>query len=136
MMGITHHANYLRWMEEARIDFMDQLGYPYSRMEREGIMSPVKSLSCRYRRPTTFGDLISIEVFVESFDGALLNVKYKMRNQNGKPVFEASSEHAFINKEGRVVRLDKEQPEFCEALEAAMEADGKAEEAAGTVAKE
>ena len=29
MMGITHHANYIHWMEEARIDFMDQLGFPY-----------------------------------------------------------------------------------------------------------
>ena len=33
MMGVTHHANYIRWMEEARIDFMDQLGFPYRSME-------------------------------------------------------------------------------------------------------
>ena len=33
MMGVAHHANYIHWMEEARIDFMDQLGFPYSEME-------------------------------------------------------------------------------------------------------
>ena len=28
MMGVAHHANYLHWMEEARIDFMDRIGFP------------------------------------------------------------------------------------------------------------
>ena len=43
MMGIAHHANYIHWMEEARIDFMDQIGFPYSKMEAMNIFSPVKS---------------------------------------------------------------------------------------------
>ena len=37
MMGVAHHANYIHWMEEARIDFMQQLGFPYKRMEAEGV---------------------------------------------------------------------------------------------------
>ena len=45
MMGIVHHANYIRWMEEARIDFLAQLGFPYARMEAEGVLSPVRSVS-------------------------------------------------------------------------------------------
>ena len=45
MMGITHHANYIHWMEEARVDFMEQMGFPYSRMEAEGVVSPVLELS-------------------------------------------------------------------------------------------
>ena len=40
-MGIIHHANYIRWMEEARIDLMDQMGYPYRRFEEMGYLSPV-----------------------------------------------------------------------------------------------
>ena len=115
MMSLTHHSNYIRWMEEARIDFMDQMGFPYTRMESEGIVSPVRS----YKRPTTFGDTVSIEVSVESFTGARLTLAYKMTRQDGTVVCEAQSEHAFINREGRIVRLDKEQPEFCEKLKAA-----------------
>ena len=34
-MGVTHHANYLHWMEEARIDFMEQLGFPYTDLEEK-----------------------------------------------------------------------------------------------------
>ena len=39
-MGIVHHSNYIRWMEEARIDFLDQIGWNYKVMEDNGIISP------------------------------------------------------------------------------------------------
>ena len=38
MMGMVHHSNYIRWMEEARIDFMDKLGFSYRKMEEEGCL--------------------------------------------------------------------------------------------------
>lgn len=48
-MGITHHSNYVRWMEEARIHFLDQIGWDYAKLEEMGLVSPVVSVSCRYR---------------------------------------------------------------------------------------
>ena len=117
MMGITHHSNYVRWMEEARIDYMDKLGYPYSRMESEGIISPVRSVSCVYKRPTKFDELITIKVSVESFSGAMLALAYTMTGPDGETVCEARSEHVFVDKEGRIVRLKKEKPEFCSIIE-------------------
>ena len=32
-MGIIHHSNYVKWMEEARLDLMDQIGLNYRQME-------------------------------------------------------------------------------------------------------
>ena len=61
-MGIVHHSNYIRFMEEARIDWMDQLGYGFERMEAAGVVSPVLAVSCQYKHPTTFKDAIRIEV--------------------------------------------------------------------------
>ena len=43
-MGITHHSNYIRFMEEARLHFLAEAGYPMQRLEAEGITSPVVSL--------------------------------------------------------------------------------------------
>ena len=31
-MGIIHHSNYIRWFEEARVDFMDRCGFSYAQM--------------------------------------------------------------------------------------------------------
>ena len=48
-MGIVHHSNYIRWMEEARIDFLERMGWPYDRLENEGIISPVIGVDCKYK---------------------------------------------------------------------------------------
>ena len=120
MMGITHHANYIHWMEEARIDFMDQLGFPYTRMEREGVFSPVKSLSVDYKHPSTFGDDISSQVSVESFNGVVLVILYEMRGRDGSEICTARSEHVFLNREGHFVRMRRDMPEFCAAVDAAV----------------
>ena len=117
MMGVTHHANYIHWMEEARIDFMDQLGFPYRRMEAEDVLSPVKALRCSYLRPTTFGDKIRVLVSVLSFNGVVITLRYAMKNEKDETVCEAESEHVFLNREGKFVRLKRQMPEFCAKIE-------------------
>ena len=117
MMGITHHANYVRWMEEARIDFLAQMGFPYRRMEQEGILSPVRSVSCQYKKPCTFGDEIEIDVSVAAFNGVVLAIRYEMR-KDGEVICEGRSEHVFVTREGRIVRVKRDMPEFSAAIEA------------------
>ncbi len=120
MMGVMHHANYVHWMEEARIDFMEQLSFPYADMEAAGVVSPVVELSCRYKKPCTFGDEIAISVAVEELSGVKLTLRYEMCNRAGETVCTARSEHAFLHRDGRIVRLKRELPEFCAALEQHM----------------
>ena len=115
-MGITHHSNYIRWMEEARIDFLAQIGWPYEKLEEEGIISPVVSACCKYMQTTTFMDKVNIEVEVEEFKGVKLKLKYFMKKEDGSNVCEAQSEHCFINERGIPVRLKKEYPDFYNTL--------------------
>ena len=53
-MGIIHHSNYVKWMEEARIDFMKELGFGYGEVEKRGIVSPVAGVSVSYKKPVLF----------------------------------------------------------------------------------
>ena len=101
-MGVTHHSNYIRIMEEARIDWMDQLGYGFEKMEAEGVVSPVVSLSCNYKRPTTFKDIIEVEVAVSSVSRLKINFEYTMRVR-GEVVLTAASTHCFIEGSRPVV---------------------------------
>ena len=116
MMGITHHANYIRWMEEARIDFLSQIGFSYAEMEKMGIIVPVVSVGARYRHPTTFSDVISIDVAVTEFTGVRVRLSYLMTNAAGRTVFEGMSEHAFLTREGRPARMKTEYPELFAAI--------------------
>ncbi|MCR4612132.1 MAG: acyl-CoA thioesterase [Lachnospiraceae bacterium] len=116
-MGFTHHSNYIRWMEEARVDFFDQIGWSYAKFEEEGLISPVTSVECKYKQSTTFPDEVSIDIKVVEFNGVKLKLGYTMTNQDGKTVCEASSEHCFLSKDGKFVRVKKLYPEFYDVME-------------------
>ena len=74
-MGITHHSNYIRFMEEARMNFLSEVGYPMTRLEEKGITSPVVSVYCKYMHPTTYADEIEIEVNLEQYTGVKLTLR-------------------------------------------------------------
>ena len=81
-MGITHHSNYIRWMEEARVDFLSQIGWEFAKLEAIGIVSPVLGVTCDYKLPTKFSDKVSIKVYVKAFKGVKLFLDYEMKNVN------------------------------------------------------
>lgn len=57
MMGVVYHANYLLYFEDARIDFLDHVGFCYSqRIEGEGFMSPIHEVQIKYRAPLRYGE--------------------------------------------------------------------------------
>ena len=116
-MGITHHSNYIRWMEEARVDFLSRIGWDYARLEQEGIISPVVEVSCRYKKSTTFSDEVFITVSVREFRGVKLVLAYDMKDAEGRTVATAESEHCFVDRDGKLIRLSKEFPEFNKVLE-------------------
>ena len=120
-MGITHHSNYIRWMEEARIDFLSQLGWDYDRLESEGIISPVLGVQVKYKKSTTFPDEISIAVSVADYRNVRLKLAYEMKNRQGETVCTAESEHCFINGNGNLIVLKKQFPKLHEDLMNAME---------------
>ena len=77
-MGIVHHSNYIRWMEEARMDFLAKIGWNYEKLEEMGIISPVTAVEYKYKSSTTFADVVTISVWIEEFKGVKLKLKYKM----------------------------------------------------------
>lgn len=111
-MGITHHSNYIRWMEEARVDFMSQIGMDYAKLEEEGIISAVVSVTCDYKRPTTFSDKVTIHAEVSEFKGVTMTFSYEMKNQDGTEVCKGTSLHAFLNEEGRPINIKRKYPEL------------------------
>ena len=115
-MSITHHSNYIRWMEEARIAFLSEIGWDFVKMEEMGIVSPVLNVTCDYKKSTTFSEKIKIHVSVERFTGVKLQLGYVMENEAGNVVCRASSVHAFMNEKSKPVRMKQEYPGFYHTL--------------------
>lgn len=114
-MGVTHHSNYIRFMEEARVDWLDQFGFGFDKIEAENVFSPVISVTCDYKRPTTFKDVIDIEVNIGKITEMKFEFVYTMR-VGGKVVCTAQSSHCFIEN-NRPVAISKRLPELFKALE-------------------
>lgn len=110
-MGVTHHSNYFRFMEEARIDMMDQMGMGYDKMEAEGIISPVMNIEGKYIKTTTFPDEIEIITKIEKMTVYKFFLSYEMR-VNGELVFTGKTTNCLLNKEGKPVAVEKTYPDF------------------------
>ena len=116
-MGIVHHSNYIRWMEEARVDFLDEIGASFAEMEARGLQSPVVGVNCKYRRPTRFDDRVRVRVSIEKYNGAVLKVAYEMYNETtGELACTGSSEHCFLDSSGKLVALHR----CCADIDAAI----------------
>ncbi len=114
-MGITHHSNYIRFMEEARTDFLEKLGYGYARMESEGLISPTVSVNVEYKKPTTYADLIEIYVSITKVTPVRSFWKYEMK-VNGDVVCVGTSSHCFIDSNGKPVATTRVCPELYKIL--------------------
>ena len=107
-MGIVHHSNYIRFLEEARCAFLDALDMPYSMLESLGIMIPVLSVQCDFKHHVTFNDTILIDVSIKAFNGVRLVMQYTITVKNsGNLVLVGETKHCFTNTDLKPINLKK-----------------------------
>ncbi len=112
-MSIVHHSNYIRWFEEARVDWFDQMGLPFQDVEAMGIQIPVVSCSARYLRSAVFGDTVEVQLYREQYNGVRLVLGYRVtRCGTGELLATGQSEHCFTTKEGNILNLRRKYPQI------------------------
>ncbi len=116
-MGVIHHSNYIRWFEEARCALLASVGFGYDRMEREGIISPVLSVTAEYKSMVRFGDTVVVIPRITEFNGVRFTVEYTVTDAaTGELRTTGRSTHCFINPKGSVLRLNKSNPALYETF--------------------
>lgn len=121
-MAIVHHSNYIRWFEEARVDWLSQIGCTMQSIEDEGVLIPVMSVTCNYHSMVRFGDEVTVKIKVGKFNGIKIEMEYEIRDvATGELRTTGSSSHCFIDREGKLISLKKNKPEMYEKLLKGME---------------
>ncbi|MCM1272471.1 MAG: acyl-CoA thioesterase [Clostridium sp.] len=121
-MGVVHHSNYARYLEECRIEMLKQYGMPYDMLEEMGYMIPVLDLKCTFKEPARFGETLIIVPKLEQVTAARFYVSYIIYDEtmtNVKHLAETS--HCFLDKDFNLVSMKKREPELYEKL---LEAQG------------
>ena len=83
-MGIVHHSNFLRYLEIARLEWLNKLGLDYNEIEKNGIILPVVDVSISYKQPARYGDNLRVQVSLKDRPKVTINFDYKVINQFNK----------------------------------------------------
>ena len=122
-MGVVYHGNYIHWMEEARTNFMEQIGWGYDRATEAGIDFALTDISCSYRKTTKFGETLAISLKITKLSPARLVLTYRMVNpETGELHAEGTSSHFFYDRNSqKPVALKKVFPELYQLLQSCVE---------------
>jgi acyl-CoA thioester hydrolase len=105
-MGIVHHASYITWFEEGRSAFTRAIGYPYSRMEQEGISLAVAEVSARYHLPARYDDEVRVIAAVSQIGSRGMAFNYEVRRvADDALLVSGSTRHISVDSYGKVTLL-------------------------------
>ena len=105
-MGVVYYANYLRWFERGRSEFLRQIGLPYAVIEREGIHFPVVEVTCRYAQSARYDEVVQIETELAEVGRASLRFHYRIRRETDRAILATgTTKHASIVTSGQIVRI-------------------------------
>ena len=113
-MGVIHHANFIRWFEEARVDFLTQAGYGYEQSIKQGVDFAVTGVSCEYKSMVRFADTVSITLSIAEVTRVRMAVCYEVRNAaTGVLCATGTSSHCYVDSAAkRPVSLQKTVPDL------------------------
>jgi len=104
-MAVVYYANYLKWFERGRSEFLRQIGLPYSLIEGRGFHFPVTEVSCRYAQPARYDDLVQIETMLSELGRASLSFIYRISRGDSALLATGVTRHACTDGVGKVTRI-------------------------------
>lgn len=107
MAGIVYHANYLRYIERARSDWVRSLGNDQNAMRAAGIVWVVRRIEADYISAAKFEDQLLVETSIASMTNVRL-VMDQLVTRAGQPIFRARVTAVCMNSAGKPVRLPAE----------------------------
>ena len=114
-MGVVHHSNYIRYLEEARTEWLEVLNMPFDLLEKNKITIPVLGVNYTYKYHVTFGDTILIKTYAKEYTGVRMTIGYEVTDKkNGNIVLTGETKHCFTDSNLKPINLKKYAPQFHE----------------------
>lgn len=114
-MGVVHHANYIKWFEVGRTEWLRRQGYTYRSVEEKGFLLPVLEVTCQYKKPALYDDALVIKTEVSHYTGTRLSFTYRVYREDELLVVGTTS-HCWTNQQLKPLNLRKAWPELDQLL--------------------
>lgn len=120
-MGVAYYANYLRWFEMARNEYLRAADFPYKRVETEGVHLPVVEAHCRYHESARYDDRLRLEAWIEEVGRVRVRFAYAIR-RDGRPDALATgyTVHASLAADGSPCRVPESLLQALRAFDPAI----------------
>ena len=117
-MGVVHHSNYIRFLEEARCRWLEELKISMETLESKGYTIPTLEVNCKYKYHVTSGDTIIIRPKITEYNGVRMTVLYEViEKKTERVVIEAWTKHCFTNRELHPINMKKNDKGIHEIFE-------------------
>ena len=106
-MAVVHHANYIRWFETGRVEYLRKYGITLGDMMEDGYVFPITEVRAKYVSPGRFDDVICIETRPRALTKAKMAYTYRVCNKKtGELMVKGFTQNVFTHKEsGKITRL-------------------------------
>lgn len=121
-MGIIHHSVYAIWYEQARTEYFNQVGMRYDEIEKDGIMTPLVELNCKYKIPAYYNQEVEIKTKIIKLTPVKFTLEYDIYNKDGKLINIGLTTLAWADaKTFKIINLQKKKPSMYQHLEKLVE---------------
>lgn len=118
MMSIVHHSNYIRFFEEARCDFMEQIGCNVKKLEDKGVSVAVVDAYAKYIVPLKFDDKVYITTKLTKMSAAKMEFEYEIRFADTDILATiGKTSHCCVNRSNKPMPIKKADADLYETLQ-------------------
>lgn len=96
-MGVVYHGNYAQYFELGRTEWLRSLNINYKDMEKNGIMLPVISLECNFKKSALYDDVLTLKTSLKKTPSVKIEFNYEIKNQHEELICTGNTVLAFIN---------------------------------------
>jgi acyl-CoA thioester hydrolase len=106
--GAVYHANYLKYLEEARAEYLEERGFTVKGLLEKGVGFAVRGLQVEYKFPAFYADTLDVKVWVKEFTAYRIVFAYTVHNQDGKLILKAETDLVCVGRDLHLVEVPAE----------------------------
>lgn len=118
-MGVIHHSRYFQFFELGRLDFLNKFGLNYYRIEKQGLLMPIRDVGCTYLKSIKANESICVETQIKSYTKYQILFEHVIKNHLDEIKCKGHTKIVLVEQENfQLIRMDKAIPSLYKQLEA------------------